>query len=39
MSHWIKKCVNHLELLSNSDTTQNVKFRGKYLNLEIIEKV
>ena len=39
MSHWIEKCVNHLELLSNSDTTQNMKFRGKYLNLEMIEKV
>ena len=39
MPYWIKKCVNHLESSSNSDTTRNIKFRGKYLNLEIVEKV
>ena len=26
MPYWIKKCVNHLESSSNSDTTRNMKF-------------
>ena len=39
MTRWINKFANHLKSSSNSDTTRYVKFRGKHLFIETIEKV